>query len=102
MHFFGTERKIKKYAKKRNAGIIGEGVVAFPPCEPQPFCAILEVLGKKIAGVEEDCGVPPEVAALLLPTGQPGHWRRRRGAKSAFLELPGAGDLQPLPELTNI
>ncbi|CAE7354797.1 unnamed protein product [Symbiodinium natans] len=76
-NLFGTEGKIRKYAKKRNAHIIGEGLVAFPPCDPQPFCVILEVLKKKIFGVNEDCMVPPDVAALVLPAGKEAHPRRR-------------------------
>eukprot|EP00933_Yihiella_yeosuensis_P019618 TRINITY_DN15856_c2_g1_i1.p1 TRINITY_DN15856_c2_g1~~TRINITY_DN15856_c2_g1_i1.p1 ORF type:complete len:156 (-),score=23.27 TRINITY_DN15856_c2_g1_i1:127-594(-) len=33
---------MKKYAKERNAHMIGEGSVAPPPCWPQPFCALWE------------------------------------------------------------
>mmetsp|Transcript_68475 Transcript_68475/g.160620 ORF Transcript_68475/g.160620 Transcript_68475/m.160620 type:complete len:171 (-) Transcript_68475:58-570(-) len=80
LNIFGTEGRIRKYAKKRNAGIIGEGLVAFPPCSPQPYCVILEVLKKKIAGVpEEDCMVSPDVVALVLPAGEQACPRRWKG-----------------------
>ncbi|CAK0851165.1 unnamed protein product [Prorocentrum cordatum] len=36
--------KMKEYARERNAHMIGEGVVAPPPCTPQPICQMLEVL----------------------------------------------------------
>ncbi|CAL1141390.1 unnamed protein product [Cladocopium goreaui] len=54
-NLFGTERTIRKYAKARNAHVIGDGIVAFPPCSPQPYCIILEVLGNKIAGTGKMC-----------------------------------------------
>ncbi|CAK9029110.1 unnamed protein product [Durusdinium trenchii] len=93
LDLFGTERKIRDYAKTRNAHVIGDGIVAFPPCSPQPYCMILEVLGNKIAGTGKMC-VPPEVAALL-PEAQQHRQRRRfgRGAESAFLGT--AGDWRP-------
>lgn len=62
-NLFGTERTIRKYAKARNAHVIGDGIVAFPPCSPQPYCIILEVLGNKIAGTSKMC-VPAELAIL--------------------------------------
>eukprot|EP00747_Dinoflagellata_sp_TGD_P169640 gnl/TRDRNA2_/TRDRNA2_199125_c0_seq1.p1 gnl/TRDRNA2_/TRDRNA2_199125_c0~~gnl/TRDRNA2_/TRDRNA2_199125_c0_seq1.p1 ORF type:complete len:226 (-),score=28.33 gnl/TRDRNA2_/TRDRNA2_199125_c0_seq1:11-688(-) len=34
--------KIKKYLKKRHAHLIGEGIIAPPPCWPQPICKIWE------------------------------------------------------------
>mmetsp|Transcript_62581 Transcript_62581/g.117067 ORF Transcript_62581/g.117067 Transcript_62581/m.117067 type:complete len:172 (+) Transcript_62581:51-566(+) len=77
INLFGTEGKIRKYAEKRNAHIIGEGAVAFPPCDPQPYCAILEVLKKKIAGVSEDRVIAPDLAALVLPLPDEDRSRRR-------------------------
>eukprot|EP00434_Breviolum_minutum_P029604 symbB.v1.2.026175.t1/scaffold2593.1/size75360/8 len=75
-NFFGTERTIRNYAKKRNANIIGEGLVAFPPCTPQPYCIILEVLGNKIAG---KMSVP--LALAFLPKLEVGHQKSRERQK---------------------
>eukprot|EP00440_Ansanella_granifera_P070685 gb/GFBE01076708.1/.p1 GENE.gb/GFBE01076708.1/~~gb/GFBE01076708.1/.p1 ORF type:complete len:186 (+),score=29.57 gb/GFBE01076708.1/:1-558(+) len=92
LKIFGTDKVIQRYAKRRNAGIIGDGVIAFAPCSPAPLCVLL----KAITGMGT---IQPDVAALVLPTA--GSWPRegqcRRDCRKqgeAFLLL-GIDRLQP-------
>lgn len=72
--------KMREYASERNAHMIGEGVVAPPPCTPQPICQLLEGSAPPAAAL---CAPPPG-AGRVAAAGSRRPTARGR-AHSAFL-----------------
>merc|ERR1719215_989792 len=70
--------KMRDFAADREAYMIGEGSVAPPPCEPQPFCRVHE-------------GQVPSLLAITVsaPEDNPNEqWRRRQVAESFLSFVP--------------